>query len=93
MLEDRFGDKLAYSKPVEFANNESEFVYSLRTKFTPGIMFRYDKHWYPNINSRLEILQQEYCIISNFDHAPLLQIKSLNQKMKSAWTCTTSWRY
>ena len=40
MLEDRFGDKLVYSKPVEFANNESEFVYSLRTKFTPGIMFR-----------------------------------------------------
>ena len=51
MLEDRYGDKLVYSKPVEFANNESEFVYSSRTKFTPGIMFRYDKHWYTNINS------------------------------------------
>ena len=51
MLEDRFGDKLVYSKPVEFANNESEFVYSSRTKFTPGIMFRNDKHWYTNINS------------------------------------------
>ena len=38
MLEDRFVDKLVYSKPVEFANNESEFVYSSSTKFTPGVI-------------------------------------------------------
>ena len=28
MLGDQFGDKLVYGKPVEFVNNESEFVYS-----------------------------------------------------------------
>ena len=38
MLEDRFGDKLVYGKPVEFANNESEFVYSSSAKFTPGVI-------------------------------------------------------
>ena len=38
MLEDRFGDKLVYSKPVEFAINESEFVYSSSTKFTAGFI-------------------------------------------------------
>ena len=38
MLEERFDDKLVYGKPVKFANNESEFVYSLSTKFTPGVI-------------------------------------------------------
>ena len=38
MLEDRFGDKLVYGRPVEYANNESEFVYSSSTKFPPGVI-------------------------------------------------------
>ena len=38
MLENQFGDKLVYGKPVEFVNNESEFVYSSNTKFTPGVI-------------------------------------------------------
>ena len=38
ILEDRFGDKLVYGKPVEFTNNESEFVSSSSTKFTPGVI-------------------------------------------------------
>ena len=38
ILEDRFGDKLLYCKPVKFAHNDSEFVYSLSTKFTPGVI-------------------------------------------------------
>ena len=38
MLEDRFGDKSVYGKPVEFASNESAFVYSSNTKFTDGVI-------------------------------------------------------
>ena len=38
MLEYRFGDKLVYGKPVEFANKESEIVYSMSTKFTPVVI-------------------------------------------------------
>ena len=54
MLEDRFGDKLAYSKPVEFANNESEFVYSLRTKFTHSALV--SKHQFTIRNFATRIL-------------------------------------
>ena len=38
MLQDRFGDKSVYGKPVEFASNESAFVYSSNTKFTDGVI-------------------------------------------------------
>ena len=78
LLEDQFGDKLVYGKPVEFVNNESEFVYSSSTKFTPGIIRSATTSMVYKHRSLLEILQQEYGIISNFYlmfHGPQLQIK------------------